>query len=109
MGCFGCLGKRRGSRTNDVFPRRLLPRDIQIFSAGTRLEKLVFLIRMQHCFLDVELLERGVAVFDEPVGSVPGGEGGAAGAAAVARSGGRGDGGVLGGCRGEVWGGWGGW
>ena len=102
-------GKELWLRTNDIFPRRLLPRDIKLFSARTRLEKLVFLIRMQHCFLDVELLQGGVAVFDEPVGSVPGGEGGAAGAAAVARSGGRGDCGVLGGCRGELWGGWGGW
>ena len=57
---------------------------------------------MQHCFFHVELLQRRVAVFDKPVGGVPGGEGGAGGAAAVA-CGGDGGGGVLGGWRDEVW------
>lgn len=46
---------------------------------------------MQHCFLDVELLQGGVAVFDDPVASVPGGEVGAGGAAAVAGGGGGGE------------------
>ena len=90
---FGCLGTKKtdgkGPRTDDIFPRRLLPRDIHLRPTRTRLEKLELLVRMQHCFFHVELLQGGVAVFDEPVGGVPGGEGGAGGAAAVA-------------CRGEV-------
>ena len=82
--------KGRTVRTNDIFPRRHLPWDIHIHPTRARLEKLVFLIRMRRCFFHVELLQGGVAVFDEPVGGVPGGEGGAAGAAAVAGGGGGG-------------------
>ena len=52
------------------------------------MEEFVFLVGVQHCFFEVELLQRGVAVFDDPVGGVPGGEVGAAGAAAVAGGGG---------------------
>ena len=68
---------------------------MKIFSRSAWLEEFELLVWMQHCFFEVELLSRGVAVFDEPVGGIPGGEFGAAGAAAVA-----------GGGRGEVWGGW---
>ena len=91
MSWFGCQ-EIRSSRTNDVFPRRYLKRDIEIFPGGAWLEEFVFLVWVQHCFFEVELLQRGVAVFDDPVGGVPGGEVGAAGAAAVAGGGG------------EVWG-----
>ena len=93
FGCSDIRVRKRGqgiARTNDIFPRRHLPRDIHIHPTRARLEKLVFLVRMRRCFFHVELLQGGVAVFDEPVGGVPGGEGGAAGAAAVAGGGGGG-------------------
>ena len=55
-----------------------------ILSREAALEEFVFLVRVQHCFFEVELLHGGVAVFDQPVGGIPGGEGGAGCAAAVA-------------------------
>ena len=39
---------------------------------------------MEQCFFEVELLEGGEAVFDDPVAGIPGGELCAAGASAVA-------------------------
>lgn len=64
------------------------------------LYELVILVWMEQCFFEVELLEGGVAVFDDPVAGIPTREVCAAGASAVT-------GGAPAG--GEVWGGWGGW